>query len=142
VDPIVVTWRELLLVGAVVALVYVAEAALFYVRLRQATRSARSRGDPAIQARLDVLEQDVATLRHQLLEVQLTASRPMAVAAPTPSAVLVPPERAAPEPPSAGYSKAIELARQGLDAGYLSANCGISRGEAELIIALHRFDAT
>ena len=36
------------------------------------------------------------------------------------------------------YSQAIRLARQGLDSSAVAAGCGISRGEAELIVALYR----
>lgn len=36
------------------------------------------------------------------------------------------------------YAQATQLARQGLSATELCARCGISRGEAELIVALHQ----
>lgn len=35
------------------------------------------------------------------------------------------------------YAQAAQLARQGVSAGDLSEHCGISRGEAELIVALN-----
>jgi TolA-binding protein len=40
------------------------------------------------------------------------------------------------------YAKAIQMAQQGLDIGEVAAGCGISRGEAELIVALHRNQST
>jgi hypothetical protein len=43
------------------------------------------------------------------------------------------------EPPSeTAYAQAMRLAGQGLDSSAVAAGCGISRGEAELIVALYR----
>lgn len=39
---------------------------------------------------------------------------------------------------SGAYNHAIELAQHGYDAVQIALECGISRGEADLIIALHR----
>ena len=36
------------------------------------------------------------------------------------------------------YQRAILMARQGRDAQRISENCGISHGEAELIVSMHR----
>ena len=36
------------------------------------------------------------------------------------------------------YSQAMQMAQQGLDSGEVAASCGISRAEAELIVALQR----
>lgn len=36
------------------------------------------------------------------------------------------------------YTKAIKLANQGVDPNTLATQCGISRGEADLIVALYR----
>ncbi|WP_374357535.1 DUF2802 domain-containing protein [Chitinimonas sp.] len=36
------------------------------------------------------------------------------------------------------YSQAIRLAQQGLDSAAVAAGCGISRGEADLIVAIYR----
>lgn len=44
-----------------------------------------------------------------------------------------------PEPTSeTAYAQAMRLAGQGLDSSAVAAGCGISRGEAELIVALYR----
>ena len=40
--------------------------------------------------------------------------------------------------PTSPYNQAVELAKQGYDAAALASNCGISRGEADLIVALYR----
>lgn len=43
-----------------------------------------------------------------------------------------------PEPVESAYSQAIKLAQQGLDSAAVAAGCGISRGEADLIVAIYR----
>lgn len=134
-ESIVVTWRELLVAGAIVVAIYVAEACLFLVKLKR-TPAPRQPGQDALMARLAALEDEMAELRVQL-------AMATAVVAPQVKEAEVPvATRDALDISPGAYSKAIELARQGLDADLLSANCGISRGEAELIIALHRFDST
>jgi hypothetical protein len=35
------------------------------------------------------------------------------------------------------YTRAIQMARQGRNASRISESCGISRGEAELIVSMH-----
>ena len=134
-ESIDVTWRELLVAGAIVVAIYVAEAGLFLVKLKR-TPAPRQPALDALLARMAILEEELAELRAQLaatetaIPLQLEEVN-MPVAA-----------RDVVDISPGAYSKAIELARQGLDADLLSANCGISRGEAELIIALHRFDST
>jgi hypothetical protein len=46
--------------------------------------------------------------------------------------------RAAGSPASSPYNQAILMARQGAPAAEVASTCGISRGEAELIVALYR----
>ncbi len=42
-------------------------------------------------------------------------------------------------PQSSGqYREAVEMAERGAEAGEVADNCGISRAEADLIVALHR----
>jgi hypothetical protein len=46
-------------------------------------------------------------------------------------------------PQSSGqYREAVEMAEQGVDSAEVAENCGISRAEADLIVALHRSRAT
>jgi uncharacterized protein YlxW (UPF0749 family) len=40
--------------------------------------------------------------------------------------------------PTTPYNKAVEMAHMGASADQIAASCGISRGEAELIVALNR----
>lgn len=138
-ESIVITWRELLLLAAIAIFVYVAEAVMFLLKLKK-IRPSQSAVDlspiqsqiDSLSERLDLLQQSIAVLavrpveRHEPLRQESVST-----------AETAPPVREAPS----AYSKAIELARQGLDPDSLARRCGISRGEAELIIALHRFDS-
>ena len=138
-EPIVVTWREILLVGAIVVFVYIAEAVLFLLKMKRASPPPRSQALDDALLRIDGLESALAAITLRLDEL---LSRPpaMPMQADPPSPKNDPP--AAEPGGGSAYSRAIDLARQGVDADSLSTNCGISRGEAELIIALHRFDST
>jgi len=42
------------------------------------------------------------------------------------------------KPPVSPYNQAIQMVKQGCEAGEVALGCGISRGEAELFIALYR----
>lgn len=137
-EPIVVTWREILLVGAVVVFVYIAEAVLFLLKMKRTSPQPRSQALDDALTRIDSLEAALAAMNLRLNELQSPSAIPVQAEFPSPKNG--PP---AVEPGSgSAYSRAIDLARQGVDADSLSTNCGISRGEAELIIALHRFDST
>jgi hypothetical protein len=46
--------------------------------------------------------------------------------------------RSAPAGSVSPYNLAIQMARQGANANDVASGCGISRGEAELIVALYR----
>lgn len=133
-ESIVVTWREMLLLGAIVLFVYVAEAVMFLLKLRKIRPSSNNMDTTVLQQQLDQL-----ALRLDSLQQSILVSTPPQTVRQVADPVVVapPPVRDAPS----AYGKAIELARQGLDPDRLAAQCSISRGEAELIIALHRFDS-
>lgn len=124
-ETLVITWRELLIVVVLVLAVYIAEVLLL-------TRSHGKRGfafsrDKAEDARVNEvrsLRVDCAELREQLEKLQGEVDEMKQAQASTP------------------YSQAIKLAQQGLDAAQIAGNCGISRGEAELIVALYHADQT
>ncbi|BCB27278.1 hypothetical protein SKTS_21640 [Sulfurimicrobium lacus] len=124
-ESLVITWRELLIIVAVVLAVYVAEMLLL---LRSKRGGRRWKSDAAsAEPRLDALESEIEQVHAQLLHFKEQLDK--LEAAPPPQANA---------PSSSPYSQAIQLAKQGADVSEVAANCGISRGEAELIVAMHR----
>jgi len=126
VETLVITWRELLIVVVLVLAVYIDEMLLL-------TRSRRHIGwriwqkasvANAQSHELEAVRTELAQLREQLAKLQAEFDQMKSVAASTP------------------YSQAIQMAQQGLDANQVAASCGISRGEAELIVALYRANAS
>ncbi len=128
-ESFVITWRELLLVAVLVLAVYIAEMLLLM-------RSAKPRGwriwqrgaEAHAQAQVQVknrevqsLELEFALLHEQVDKLQKELEQLKA-------------QQAAVTP----YTHAIQMAQQGLNVNEVAASCGISRGEAELIVALHR----
>ena len=73
------------------------------------------------QARLEAMAAELASLREQV----------------TGLATDIDTVRRAPRS-SGQYREAVEMAEQGLDASAVADNCGISRAEADLIVALYR----
>ena len=126
-ESFVITWRELLIVVAVVLAIYVAELLL----LLRSGKSGESRFarrssplDKAALVRLENLEAEIADLRQHVAKLEIGTDH-----------MERPPEpvHAAQTP----YGQAIQMARNGLDADAVASGCGISRGEAELIVAMH-----
>ena len=128
-ESFVITWRELLIGAVLVLAVYIAEMLLLM-------RSAKPRGwriwqrgaeanaevqAQAINREVQSLEMEFAQLHEQVdrlqKELELLKAQ-QAVATP--------------------YTHAIQMAQQGLNINEVASSCGISRGEAELIVALHR----
>jgi hypothetical protein len=125
VEALVITWRELLIVAIVVLGVYAAEMLLL---LRWASNSGTSvwkraaQAAPAESQRLTAMGLEVAELRKQVARLEAEVEKLRSVGAPA----------------SSPYNQAIHLARQGASASDVATTCGISRGEAELIVALYR----
>ena len=119
-EAIVITWRELLIVVALILAVYIAEM-LLMMRAGGGLRKPRwlrmmneKRLELELRAEIEALQQRV-----ELLESRIGLSDVDAVPGETP------------------YQRAIHLARQGRGAEQISESCGISRGEAELIVSMH-----
>lgn len=123
-DGILIGWRELLILVIVLLAVYVAEMLLLLRRGGNAGWRLWQRGAEAQvqnQALID-LRREVAELRAQVQvhEEKLERSAPAVPEAATP------------------YGQAIAMAQQGCDVASVASGCGITRGEAELIVALYR----
>lgn len=123
-ESFVITWRELLIGAVLILAVYIAEMLLLM-------RSAKNRGLKLWQRSAEVhpqsrelqaLELEVAQLHEQVAKLQADLEKLKAL------------QQAAATP----YTQAIQLAQEGVDVNEVAARCGISRGEAELIVALHR----
>lgn len=114
----VLTWKELLLAGIIVLAVYIAELLLLL-------SSGKSLGLPFGRRRAE--NKELAAIKERLaqLEARLAPPTENDVSADT----IV-------EIASTPYSRAFSLAKQGVDVMQVAASCGISRAEAELIVAM------
>lgn len=126
-DALVITWRELLVVVILVLAVYVAEMLLFIRSGGQRSRikfwQKREPGTGAGTARdIRIVREELAELRDELAEMrgELEVLKNIQVSGNSP------------------YTQAIQMAREGHEIGEVAETCGISRGEAELIVAVHR----
>lgn len=120
-EHIIITWRELLLAGILVLSIYIAEM-LLLLRRRHADGEASAPSVFRENRKEPDLKQEIAQLasRVELLEQRLaTLQAEQADAEQTP------------------YQRAIQMARQGRDASRIAQSCGISQGEAELIVSVH-----
>ena len=113
---ITLTWVHLVVIALAAVGLYILELVAF---LRATRRQAEQ--EQKTQQRLDAMAAEVASLREQVsgLGADLSAVRR--------------------SPQSSGqYREAVEMAEQGLDAAAVADKCGISRAEADLIVALYR----
>ena len=123
-EALVVTWRELLILVVAVLAIYVAELLLLL-------RWSGTRGTWSWRRRVHAnpdsppdggLAREIGDLRKQVDRLQGEVDK----------------LQAAPAASVSPYNLAIQMARQGAGAGEVASGCGISRGEAELIVALYR----
>lgn len=123
-EAVVLTWRELVIIVAAVLGIYVVELALLLRWIKAPTPKLWKRATPPNSElqRFNRLSAEIIDLREQVSRLQSELDKVRAVAA----------ANASP------YNQAIQMARQGLSAAEVAAGCGISRGEAELIVALYR----
>lgn len=151
-DTIVITWREVLLLLVGVLAVYVAEMLLLLRKgslpgwrfwQRNAEGQAQARALMEVRREVEALSREVATLQSEVRR-SLRAAAPVAVpTAPAPRPTPAPAPEPAPAvpapnlPPGSAYAEAIRLARAGYPAATLVRDCGLSRGEADLIQALY-----
>ncbi|MCU0842852.1 MAG: DUF2802 domain-containing protein [Thiobacillaceae bacterium] len=119
----VITWRELLIAILLATAVYLLEVLVFSRRRRPVPPPVATIDTASTDRELARLREEVTALRRRLDALETLVNRP-------------PP--AEPVPDDSPYGQAVRLARQGLAPQELAARCGISRGEAELIVALNR----
>ncbi|MBV8465706.1 MAG: DUF2802 domain-containing protein [Burkholderiales bacterium] len=119
-NGVFLTWPELAFAAALIVSVYALELLLFFLKSR---RTRRVPIDLSIE--LQQLREQTQSLRSELDIIREQLRSPQTAVA----------EQAVTE---TAYSQALKLAQQGLDSSAVAAGCGISRGEAELIVALYR----
>ena len=124
-DPLI-PWLSL---GLAVAALAGMGAMFWYMRRQQASqaREIEQTYFDLQQSQLSALQRDVKTLLARLEKLEHRAAEPVAQAAASAQSAGATP-----------YNQAIELARQGMPAAEVATRCGISRSEAELIVALYR----
>jgi len=123
VEALVITWRELLVVVVAILGVHAAALALLLRRLGGGgARGKRGARPGAHSQTLNAMSLEIAELRKQVVRLQAEVDKLRSLGLPA----------------SSPYNRAIQMARQGLSAAEVASSCGISRGEAELIVALHR----
>lgn len=119
--------EEVLVAAVLGTAIYLIEWLLFAKYRRRPVGELVVKQEPAFDRDMAALRGEVARLhaRIDLLEQQLAEKAEAAEAETKEPAALSP------------YAKATQLARQGVPATELSEHCGITRGEAELIVALN-----
>lgn len=120
-ESIVITWRELLIVVALILAVYIAEMLLLMRTGGSLLRKPRWLGIINEKRAELELRREIEQIKERLtlLEAKHDQSHEVDISESTP------------------YQRAIHLARQGRDVASISESCGISRGEAELIVSMH-----
>jgi Protein of unknown function (DUF2802) len=124
-NGIVITWVQLLYISLVLILFYVAELLLF---MRKASAH---RGASPDFLEAEALRKEIAQLRFEMdaLKLRLVATQ---------AEWSQPAELVLESSQESPYSHAIRLAKLGADSNSVAHQCGISRGEADLIVALYR----
>lgn len=146
-SALTITWGQVLFISFIFLAVYAAEMAFFYWRLRQ-----HHFAEHLALVRLRQLEKNLEELQRRV-QAESTASlmlRDMPLPSvqtpidPPPPPVferITQPITKKPPPTepegAASYNQAIDLAKEGANAQQLSRECGLSRGEADLIVSLY-----
>lgn len=116
----VITWKELLVAGIIVLAVYIAELLLLM-------SSGKTIGFSFWRRRAENKELVELKRKFEALEIRLVRLEESGDSADKLGEVA-----------SNSYGKAFSLAKQGMDVAQVAADCGISRSEAELIVAMQR----
>ena len=144
-SALTITWGQVLFIALIILAVYAAEMAFFYWRLRQHHFS-----EHLALVRLRELEKNLEALQRRV-HAESTASlmlrdmpqpavqTPVNPPSSAPELIVATPKKISPPEPdsAASYNQAIDLAKEGANAQQLSRECGLSRGEADLIVSLY-----
>jgi hypothetical protein len=122
-NAITITWPQLLYISLALILFYVAELLLFLRKSSRVGGSGDRRQWAEVHQEIASLKQELETLKIRLAAMQVQQSL-------------------APDVPVTGedtpYAQAIRLAQSGADSDAICGECGLSRGEADLIVSLYR----
>ena len=129
-DGILISWQHLLYISLILILFYVAELLLF---LRKSAK--HTPADGAIYATLAEQKAQIEQLQREIDSVKVRLAT-MVVQQQMHDVPIAHSDDT--EEHDSPYSQAIRLAQSGADADKVAAQCGISRGEADLIVALYR----
>jgi len=113
----VVSWKELLVAGIIVLAVYIAEMLLLMGSGKSLGQRFGRRAE----------NKELAEIKARLARLEARLAPPTENDDSADSIV---------EIASTPYSRAFNLAKQGVDVTQVAASCGISRAEAELIVAM------
>ena len=130
-NGIVITWPQLLYISLVLILFYGAELLLF---LRKSAQKPAE--DPNLRKNVAEQRELVAELQREIDSLKVRMAAMQVQRQQSDDEMPAMPEIAGND--DSPYSQAIRLAQLGADANKVSAECGISRGEADLIVALYR----
>lgn len=117
-EQITFTGRELLLAVILATVIYLLEVLVF-------SRRRKPHGAAEAQARADALQAEINDLKAR---VEMLETRP--------------PVESALDTQTSTYAEAVRMAREGASSQELAHALGISRAEADLIIALHRVESS
>jgi hypothetical protein len=123
-NAITITWPQLLYISLALILFYVAELLLFLRKSSQVDGRGERRQQAEFNQEISRLNQELAALKIRLAALESRSAPQEDV--PLPAGVDTP------------YAHAIRLAQAGADSDAIVGECGISRGEADLIVSLYR----
>ncbi len=134
-----ITWPQLLVVGVLIIFFYLAELAFFWFRHGRKNKDTDKNLSYLLQQISDLRQElEVTKIRISAMSMQLTQNHLDVSQSKNELQDEVVTTSIAVDSP---YSQAIRLAQMGSDASELAASCGISRGEADLIVAIYRSDS-
>lgn len=124
-NAITITWPQLLYISLALILFYVAELLLFLRKSSRMGTGGDHRQWAEVHQEIASLKQELETLKIRLAAMQMQQS----LESHAPHTV---------KSEDSPYAQAIRLAQSGADSDSICGECGLSRGEADLIVSLYR----